>query len=733
MSRVAIIVFCLFSCAITAKPLTELERQFDESLDPNDQREWMKRMSARPNHLGSEFGRENAEFIRDMYRSWGWKAELETFYVLFPTPVERVLEMTEPVSFKASLEEPTLAVDSTSGQKDEQLPTYNAYSIDGDVSGELVFVNYGLPQDYEELERRGIDVKGKIVLAKYLGSWRGIKPKVAAEKGAIGTIMYSDPADDGFARGDAYGDGGGWRSSGSVQRGSVMELPMQTGDPQTPFYGSTKDAKRLKLEEIDVFTRIPVLPISYEDAKPLLEALGGPLAPRKWRGGLEMPYHLGPGPAKVHLKLKFSWDRVPLHNVIAQIPGRETPDQWVIRGNHKDAWVNGARDPISGLVAMMAEGKAMGSLMKTGWRPKRTIIHASWDGEEQGLLGSTEWAEHHRDELQEKTVTYINTDSNGSGFLYIGGSHTLETLANEVMKDVNDPRQNVSVWKRSHSYRMINGTDEQKKEATNRANLRIFPLGSGSDYTPFLQHLGIASLNLGYGGEDEYGVYHSIYDSFDHFTNYIDPTFEYGVTLSKTAGRLTLRLSEADQPVFRFPDFVDNLAVYVNEVEKLADNLRSETEHINKLIDEGHFDRVVNPRHPVSPPKKKDPVPHFSFANVKNALAKMESTAKEVQTKIDSADFSSMADAKQNNIHRAIYQAERLLIREGGLPRRPWYRHYVYAPGFYTGYGVKTLPGIREALEERKWDEVVEQEQIAASIIEGYVDHLRSISALLEN
>jgi N-acetylated-alpha-linked acidic dipeptidase len=709
----------------------QLESDFDSHLNAEDLRTWMNRMSARPNHLGSAFGKENAKFIARMYQSWGFETEIETYYVLFPTPAERVLEMLEPVSFKASLEEPTLAQDKTSGQKDEQLPTYNAYSIDGDVTAELVYVNYGLPADYEELERHGISVEGKIALAKYYGSWRGIKPKVAAEHGAVATIIYSDPADDGFVRGDTY-PYGGYRSAGSVQRGSVMDMPLYPGDPLTPGIGSTKRAKRLKLEDAPTLTKIPVLPISYSDAKPLLQALSGPVAPKAWQGALELPYHMGPGPAKVHLRLKFNWDTVELHNVIARMEGEQFPDQWVIRGNHKDAWVNGATDPISGLVAMMAEGKALGALAESGWRPKRTIIHAAWDGEEQGLLGSTEWAEHHAKELKKKAIAYINSDSNSNGYLGVGGSHSLEHLVNDVARDVDDPSIDATILERTVAARLLHGTPAEKKEALNRKNLRISPLGSGSDYTTFLQHLGIASINLGFRGEGEYGVYHSIYDSIDHYSRFMDKDFTYGVTLAKTAGRLVLRLSESEAPIFKFDGFVDSLSTYVEEVEQLGDAMREKTQEENTLIDRGVYELTFNSDKPLKAPARKDPVPHISYAGIKNALSEIKTNVTKLQSALDKTDFSSLSTKQRQKIDKMIYQSERFLTDEQGLPRRPWFKHFIYAPGFYTGYGVKTLPAIREAIEERKWTEVVEQEKLTALVLFRYSEHLSDITELLQ-
>ncbi|MGI8555165.1 MAG: M28 family peptidase, partial [Pyrinomonadaceae bacterium] len=479
-----------------------LEAKFDALLKPENLRERLKRLSARPHHVGSPYDRDNAEFIAAQYRAWGFDANIETFDVLFPTPKTRVLEMIAPEKFTAKLEEPALPEDSTSNQKAEQLPTYNAYSADGDVTGDLVYVNYGIPADYEELERRGIDVKGKIVIARYGGSWRGIKPKVAAEHGAIGCLIYSDPRDDGYFQGDVYPKGA-YRSENGAQRGSVADMPVFPGDPLTPGIGSVKGAKRLALKDAPTITKIPVMPISYGDALPLLRSLGGVVAPAAWRGALPITYHIGGvNSTKVHFKLEFNWDTKTIYDVIAKLRGSEFPDEWIIRGNHHDAWVNGANDPLSGQVATMEEARAIGELVKQGWRPKRTIIYCAWDGEEPGLLGSTKWVETHAAELQKKAVVYINSDSNGRGFLGVGGSHTLEKFANEVAKDVTDPEMKIPVWERMKDRKIVNGSKGAQREARERSDLRIGALGSGSNYTPFIQHLGIAAIDLGYGGED---------------------------------------------------------------------------------------------------------------------------------------------------------------------------------------------------------------------------------------
>ncbi len=687
----------------------DLEARFDAGLDPDDLRTWMEHLSSRPHHVGSPFGREVAEFIAERFREWGYETEMETYEVLFPTPRVRRLEMVAPTRFIAALEEPVLSEDRTSDQKDEQLPSYNAYSIDGDVTGELVYVNYGVPADYEELERRGIDVAGKIVIARYGGSWRGIKPKVAAERGAIGCLIYSDPRDDGYARGDVYPDGP-YRMAAGAQRGSVADMPLFPGDPLTPNVGATEGAERLDLDDAPTLTKIPVLPLSYADAEPLLAALGGPVAPGNWRGGLPLTYHLGPGPAQVHLEVAFNWDLEPAYNVIARLEGRERADQWVLRGNHHDAWVNGAADPISGMVVLMAEAKAIGALARTGWRPRRTIVFTAWDAEEPGLIGSTEWAEHHADELRERAVAYIKTDGNGRGFLNMSGSHTLQRFINEVARDVTDPETGVSVFDRRHARRLANGdTDDLAATGDHRINA----LGSGSDYTPFLQHLGIASLNLGYGGESGGGSYHSIFDSFDHYTRFIDPTFEYGIALAQTAGRAVLRLADAELLPWDFIAFETTVTRYADEVIALTDDMRDDTERQNRLLRDGRFELAADPTKTYAPPDAEDPVPHLNFAPVRNALVRLAASAKthDAARRALVAGDDRLSTDQAREVDKILFRTERAMTHPDGLPGRPWFVHQIYAPGFYTGYGVKTLPGVREAIEERAWEEA--QRQIA--------------------
>jgi N-acetylated-alpha-linked acidic dipeptidase len=706
-----------------------LETRFDASLKAENLREWMRRLSARPHNIGSAYTKENADFVAAQFRAWGYDTKIEEFRVLFPTPVERRLELVAPTAYTAKLEEPALSEDKTSDQKNEQLPIYNCYSIDGDVTGDLVYVNYGVPADYERLAENGVDVRGKVVIARYGGSWRGIKPKVAAEHGAVGCIIYSDPRDDGYFDGDVYPKGA-FRSEWGAQRGSVADMPLYAGDPLTPGVGATADAKRIPIENCPTLTKIPVLPISYGDALPLLRALDGPMAPDAWRGALPIPYHLGPGPARVHLKLKFAWNTVPCYDVVARLAGSERPDEWIVRGNHYDAWVNGADDPISGAVALMEEARAVGDLAKSGWRPRRTIVYCLWDGEEPGLLGSTEWAETHADELRQKAAVYINSDSNGRGFLYAGGSHTLEHFVNEVARDVTDPEKKISVLERMRAVAISQAAPGDRAELRDRADMRIGALGSGSDFTPFLQHLGVASLNVGFGGEDDGGSYHSIYDSFDHYTRFVDPTFEYGVTLAKVAGRITLRLANADLLPLDPSTLVETVGRYSREVRQLETTTRERTEERNRMIADGTYAAVFDPTKPYAVPAAEDAVPHLNFAPLDNATDRLEESARAYRAaRSGGRTLSPEAEAR---LDRVLMGLEHALTRTEGLPRRPWYVHQVYAPGFYTGYGVKTLPGVREAIEQRQWREADEQIAALARTLEAYAAEIDRATAILK-
>ena len=708
--------------AATSATQRDAEAILDASINTVEMDEWLRHMTLRPHHVGAPASKDNAEFIASLFESWGYDVEIAEYQIMLPTPKVREVELISPVQYSATLTEDSLPEDASTSVREDLLPPYNAFSIDGEVEGELVFVNYGMPEDYEILERHGIDVTGKIAIAKYGRSWRGIKPKLAGEKGAIGTIIYSDPADDGYGAGDVYPKGP-FKNESGVQRGSVMDMPTYPGDVLTPGRGATKNARRLKLEDAPTITRIPVLPMSYRDALPLLRAMDGEVVPREWRGGLPITYHFGPGPARVRLKAEFDWNLVTACNVIARLEGSEYPDEWVIRGNHHDGWNHGAADPISGQVAMLAEAKAVAALARDGQPPMRTVIYGAWDAEEPGLIGSTEWAEHHADDLKEHAVAYLNTDGTSRGFISIGGSHVLERFFNQIIEEVDDPRLAISLKERRRAYDKIYATsDREKAEARDREDLRIFPMGSGSDYTPFLQHLGIASANFGISGEASDGSYHTLYDTYEHYTKFRDPGLVYGATLAKVAGRATLRLANAPRLPFEFLGFADNVALYVSELEELAATMRTQTEENNQLIADGVYAAALNPYKTLGPPEQKDPVPHFSFAPLKNALGRLQDAAEQ----FDQVAATSATTSEE--INQLLYSSERLLSREEGLDGRPWYKHHIYAPGFYTGYGVKTIPGVREAIEQREYDKVAAQIAIAADVPNDMAERVEVLS-----
>jgi N-acetylated-alpha-linked acidic dipeptidase len=688
------------------------ETKFRDIPNADNQRDYMKRLSARPHHVGSPYDKDNVEWLLGKMKEWGLDAHIENFDVLFPTPKERVVELVEPGKFKAVLQEPPIEVDPTSNQQAEQLPTYNAYSTDGDITAPLVYVNYGVPDDYEKLERLGVSVKGAIVIVRYGQSWRGIKPKVAAEHGAVGCIIYSDPRDDGYFEDNVFPEGP-MRNKNGVQRGSVMDMPTYPGDPLTPGVGAVAGAKRLDLKNVATLSKIPVLPISYGDAQPLLSALNGPMAPESWRGSLAMTYRVGPGPAKVHLAVKSNWDTKRLYDIVVKIPGSTYPDEWIVRGNHHDAWVNGAEDPISGAVAELEEARSFAQLLKQGWKPKRTIIYCLWDGEEPGLLGSTEWAETHADQLRQHAAVYINTDGNGRGFLEVNGSHTLEKFINGVAKDIQDPEKKISVWQRARAHEIMDSkSDEDRKEIRQRSDLRIPALGSGSDYTVFVDHLGIASMNLGYEGEDHGGIYHSIYDDFYWYTHFSDTDFSYGRTLSQTVGTAVMRLADGDLLPYDFTDLADTIHKYTDELQKLLKTKQDEMTEQNKELEDGDLVANADPKKPYVPPAVEEVPPHLNFAPLLNASEALTRNAGRYQKALDKVTTKGglkLGPALVQSLNAKLIQSERKLTSADGLPGRPWYQHMLYAPGFYTGYGVKTIPGVREAIEQKKWKEAEQQ------------------------
>jgi len=730
---IVVLVLCS-QLAIAQNQKTDWELLLRSIPSPERQREYMQRLSARPHHVGSAYDKDNAQWLLSTFKQWGLNARIESFDVLFPTPKERVVELIEPNKFTATLEEPAFTVDITSGQRVDQLPTYNAYSVDGDVAAPLVYVNYGIPEDYDQLERMGISVKGCIVIARYGAAWRGIKPKLAAEKGAIGCLIYSDPKEDGYYHGDVFPDGP-WRPKDGVQRGSVMDMPLYPGDPLTPGVGATADAKRIPLKDAKTITRIPVLPISYADAQPLLAALNGPVAPEHWRGALPITYKIGPGNAKVHLKIKSKWDSKTINDVIVTIPGSLYPDEWIIRGNHHDAWVNGAMDPGSGLAAEMEELRALSELLKKGWKPKRTIVYCAWDGEEEGLLGSTEWAETHAAELKQKAVVYINSDAIGRGFIGMSGSHSLEKFINGVARDIEDPEKKISVWKRSQLQRISSAqSPEERSEVRTRPDLRIGALGSGSDYTSFLDHLGVSSLDIGYGGEDGGGIYHSIYDDFYWFTHFADTEFAYGRALAQTVGTAVIRLADADIVPYQFSNFAETVGRYVSELKKQLEAMQNQIKERNQEITEGVFSATSDPKHPLVPPATEEVPPYLNFAPLDNAVDALSRSADHYDKAAEriSQAFVPPSQEALKAINGKLMLTERALTHAEGLPGRPWFKHLVYAPGAYTGYGVKTLPGVREAIELKRWKEAEKEIVRVATALQNEANIIESVARDLD-
>jgi N-acetylated-alpha-linked acidic dipeptidase len=701
--------------AASAQTEQQWEGKFRSLINAENIRGYDQHLSAFPHLAGSAQDRKNVDWITAKFRQFGWNVHIETFYVLLPMPEERVVEMVAPHRYRASLEEPTVAVDPTSSQHAEQLPTYNMYSADGDVTAPLVYVNYGMKSDYEQLARMGISVKGAIVIARYGSGWRGLKPNLAAQHGAIGCLIYSDPRDDGYWQGSVYPEGA-WRPREGVQRGSVMRMLDYPGDPLTPGWGATRNARRLPLSQAKSIQKIPVLPLSYGDAGPLLAALGGPVAPPDWRGALPLTYHVGPGPARVHLVVKSSWDVKPIWDVIAQIPGSVDPGAWIIRGNHQDAWVNGAQDPLAGFSAELEEAQAFGELLKQGWKPKRTIIYCAWDGEEEGLLGSTEWAEEHADDLRQHAALYLNSDSNARGYLFVEGSHSLQKFIDGVAKDIQDPEKDMPVEKRMRLFLIGHTKDAAYRQALRRgADVRIGALGSGSDYSAFIDHLGIASLNLGYYGEGTGGIYHSIYDDFYWYTHFGDPGFAYGKALAETAGTAVMRFADAGLLPYDFLDASATYARYLAQLRMGVTQLRNSVEEENQNVRDGVFTASSDPTQRFVPPQIEPVPPYLNFAPLENGVAALNSSAKEFAgafAKAEAKGGAGLAGASLSRINGMLIQSERQLTSTEGLPGRPWYQHEIYAPGLFTGYAAKPLPGIEQELELKQWK--VADQQIGA-------------------
>jgi N-acetylated-alpha-linked acidic dipeptidase len=716
-----------------------LERNFDALIHPHDLRDWMRLLAAEPNHVSSPHDKANADQILAWFKDWGWDAHIENFSVLYPLPVNETLELITPQRFRATLQEPPIPGDSSATATDPALPAYAIYARDGDVTAGLVYVNYGMLDDYKMLQRMGVSVKGKIVIARYGGGWRGLKPKLAYDHGAVGCIIYSDPAQDGYSIDDTYPKGP-MRPPHGLQRGSVLDMGLYPGDPLTPGVGATADAKRLKMSEAPTIVKIPTIPISYADAQVFLAAMAGPVAPQPWRGALPITYHVGPGPAVAHLMVKSDWQLRPIYDVIAMMKGSTWPDQWVVRGNHHDGWVFGATDPLSGQVALLAEAKAFGGLAKQAWRPRRTIVYTSWDAEEPMLVGSTEWAEEHATELKHKVVLYINSDSNERGFLEVGGSADFQHLVNQVAADVIDPETGVPIGQRLRAKMRTaalapTATEHARAEAKIAADPnKDFPieaLGSGSDFTAFLDHLGVPALDVGFGGEGHGGgVYHSRYDTYEHHTRFVDPGFVYDAMLAKTVGRIVLRVADSDVPVQSAGDFSNAVSDYLDQVKKLADDERAEAETQAKLLHDRAFQLADDPTKSSGLPTALDRVPHLDFAPLDHAVDRLKRSARAYDDAL-AKNASHLSDAQLARVQALMLNIDQTLAPDQGLPGRSWYKNLVYAPGRYTGYESKTLPGVREAIEDRRWSDTDRYAKLTADALNAYSDRLDQATSIL--
>lgn len=654
----------------------QLEQRAQAVPDSTRLRQYLEYIAAHAHNAGSPQSKAVAEHILGMLKSWGLDAHIEQFEALLPYPTERQVEVVGPKPFTATLKEPPVPQDPTSSEPN-RLPPYNAYGASGDVTGEVVYANFGVPEDYIWLAKQGIDVKGKIVITRYGKSWRGIKPKVAAEHGAIACLIYSDPHEDGYFEADTYPQGP-MRPPEGVQRGSVLDMPVYPGDPLSPGWASEKGSKRLAISEAKTLVKIPVLPLSYADAQPILQQLTGPVVPLDWRGSLPITYHAGPGATRVHMKTDYDWTSKPLFDVIATIPGTEDNDQWVIAGNHHDAWVNGADDPVAGAVALLETARALATLQKDGWKPKRTIKIAFWDGEEFGLLGSTEWAEKHQDELKQKAVAYLNSDTNGRGWIHVSGSHTLEEFAKEVASSVPQPGTDTNLVE-AELHRPPAENGEGLPEPRRQKTFTIGALGAGSDYVAFLDYLGIASMNEGFGGQTKSGIYHSTYDSIYWYEHFSDGDFVDGRALSQYTATALMRLADSSVLPFEFGHFASTVSGYLDDIEK-------EAEKSGQKLD---------------------------FSALRQQLASLKQNGQKYDSLLTTAMAKSGGDAARlHALNESLMRTERVLTRPEGLPDREWYKHQIYAPGLYTGYGVKTLPGIREAVDAKKWTLAEKEAQI---------------------
>ncbi len=666
------------------RPNSVLQKRYEEAFkqltSPERCRQELRRLTEEPHLAGTENSYKVAQYLYNKYREYGMDAQIYEYEVYLPYPIEVRVEMIAPTPYLAAGKEESWEWDKDSFETNI-VAGYNAYSPDGDVTADLIYVNRGLPTDYQKLEEMGISVEGKIAIARYGGSYRGVKAKVAGEQGAIGLIIYSDPRDDGYMKGDVY-PRGPWRSADAIQRGTVKYIFQYAGDPLTPGWASTKDAHRLPIAEATDLPQIPVAPLAYRDAAPLLKALAGPNVPAEWQGGLPFAYHIGPGPAKVHLKVRSEHKNRLIYNVIAKLKGVKTPDQWVILGNHHDAWVYGAADPGSGTVSLLEVARCLGQLAKEGYRPKRTIVFASWDAEEFGIVGSAEWAEDLKTELQQKAIAYLNVDiaTTGQKF-YASAVPSLKLLMREVTQAVMDPQTHQTVY------------ETWRQDQENHVP-RVGNLGSGSDHSPFIGHLGIPSISMGFYGP--YGVYHAMQDNFYWVERFGDPTFQYHVAMTQIWGILALRLASADILPFDYGAYADELL-----------------SHLKALQNENKQSTLTKDR-----PER-----------LRILLREWEKIAVDLQS-----DFTMRLDTREltktAEINESLQGLEQILLSDSGLPLRPWFKHLAYAPGLHSGYAAVVFPGLQDALEAKDEAEVSKQVDLLAETFQRMIVALERIARM---
>ncbi len=656
----------------------QIEKKFMAVPDPKLAEEHLRILTQAPHVAGTPEDKATAEYVAGKFRDAGLDTAIVEYKVWFNYPSEINVDIIAPAGVE--MHGPRREhVDGDSLADDPRVITpYNAMSASGDAEADVVYANYGTPDDFDKLKQLNVDVRGKIVIVRYGQNFRGVKAFVAQERGAAGVIIYSDPKDDGYYRGDPYPKGP-WRPASGVQRGSIGYMFQFPGDPTTPGIAATPtlpDSKRVSPADSGQLPKIPVTPLSYADAQPILENLGGPDSPREWQGALPFTYHVGPGPAKVKMHLKQDYQYRTIWDVIGKVPGTSSPDEWVVAGNHRDAWVYGAVDPNSGTAAMLETVHGIGELLKSGWKPKRTIVFGSWDAEEEGLMGSTEWGEEHAQDLA-NAAAYFNMDVAVSGKKFGASAEpTLKEFIRQITKAVPSAQSGTvyDEWKRSMRPKddYHPGENSRAPAAEVTGDVPVGDLGSGSDYSVFLQHLGVPSTDIGSTGS--YGVYHSAFDNFAWFKKFGDPDFLYEQQMARVYGLEALRMADADVLPYDYEDYGKEILVYLDAARSKA--------------------RV----------KFGDKAPDFSSA-VNGAHHLEDAGAKILQKQ-------RKLPASPERLNATLRQAERALLLPEGLPNRPWYRHAIYAPGQYTGYAAVVVPGVNEAID--RGDLHRTEQQIAA-------------------